>query len=268
MFRTILCSTLALVATSAIATSARAAENGQDDVKGAAAKLAAADNYSWKTTTQFGNNDRTTEGKTEKDGYTMLTVPGPNNSTREILIKGEKFAVKTDDGWKSEEELSQNDASGQPNRGRFMANMIKRMKAPGAEAEEIVTKVKELKQSGDAYEGQLSEEAAKELLSFGRRGGPRGGGANGAGGNAGGNANGGQQGAGGAGGPPQISNAKGTVKFWTKDGMISKYEIHLTGTRTGRDGNEQEVDRTSTTEISDVGSTKLEVPDEAKKKLS
>jgi hypothetical protein len=33
-------------------------------------------------------------------------------------------------------------------------------------------------------------------------------------------------------------------------------------------GNDVEIDRTTTTEIKDVGSTKVEIPDEAKKKLS
>ena len=33
-------------------------------------------------------------------------------------------------------------------------------------------------------------------------------------------------------------------------------------------GNDREIDRTTTVEIKDVGTTKLTVPDEAKKKLS
>jgi len=63
------------------------------------------------------------------------------------------------------------------------------------------------------------------------------------------------------------SDAKGSVKFWIKDGQLSKYEFKIQG-KLSVNGNDVDVDRTTTTEIKDVGSTKVEVPDEAKKKLS
>jgi len=43
-------------------------------------------------------------------------------------------------------------------------------------------------------------------------------------------------------------------------------QIHLTGTRSFND-QDQPVDQTTTTQIKDVGKTKISVPDEAKKKL-
>ena len=50
--------------------------------------------------------------------------------------------------------------------------------------------------------------------------------------------------------------------------MLSKYESHVEGKMTGgRNNRETEVNRTTTVEIKDVGTTKLEVPAEAKKKL-
>ncbi|MCI0535250.1 MAG: hypothetical protein L0Z50_08480, partial [Verrucomicrobiales bacterium] len=106
--------------------------------------------------------------------------------------------------------------------------------------EELVGRVKELKKDGDAYSGDLTEEGAKALLSFGGRGG--GGGAN-------------------------VSNAKGSAKFWVKDGVLSKYQYNVKGS-VSFGGNDRDVDRTTTTEIKDVGSTKVEVPEDAKKKLS
>jgi hypothetical protein len=80
----------------------------------------------------------------------------------------------------------------------------------------------------------------------------------------------GRRGGGGQGGQAapalQIANAKVTMKIWIKDGMISKYTSHATGTITFN-GEDRDIDRTSTTEFSDVGTTKVDVPDEVKKKL-
>jgi hypothetical protein len=57
------------------------------------------------------------------------------------------------------------------------------------------------------------------------------------------------------------------VKFWLKDGVLTKYEVKVKGTVKWND-NDYENDRTTTVEIKDVGKTKLEVPDDAKKKVS
>jgi len=57
------------------------------------------------------------------------------------------------------------------------------------------------------------------------------------------------------------------VKFWVKDGVLSKYQYNVQGTM-NIGGNDREINRTTTVEIKDVGTTKLTVPDEAKKKLS
>ncbi len=57
------------------------------------------------------------------------------------------------------------------------------------------------------------------------------------------------------------------MKFWLKEGVLSKYEVKVKGT-VSFNGNEFDNDRTTTVEIKDVGSTKVEVPAEARKKLS
>jgi hypothetical protein len=56
------------------------------------------------------------------------------------------------------------------------------------------------------------------------------------------------------------------VKFWLKDGQLVKYQFHVTGSMSFN-GNDFDVDRTTTTEIKDVGATKVDVSDDAKKKL-
>ena len=246
MIRQVLFGTVALLAGSAFVAAA-----GNDDVVAAAKKLKDTNNYSWKTTTENaggggggggGGQFRPgpTEGKTDK-GTTMLTVTRGDN-TIEVVIQGEKGAIKTQDGWMSFEEASQD----QQGPGRFMGRMFRNFKAPADQVLEAAEKAQEGTKEGDVYTAKLSEEAAKSMLMFGgRRGGGQGGQGNG----------------------PEISNAKGTVKLWVQDGMLSKYQLHVTGT-VSFNGNDRDIDRTTTTEIKDVGSTKVEIPDEAKKKLS
>ena len=65
---------------------------------------------------------------------------------------------------------------------------------------------------------------------------------------------------------PSISEAKGSVKFWLKDGALIKYQYKVKGLMDW-DGNQIDVDRDTTVEIKDVGSTTIEVPEQAKAKL-
>jgi len=238
----------------------------KDEVTDAAKKLADAKSYSWKSTTerQGGNQGQgqgqgrggfgggPVEGQTEKDGFTHIAMTVGDN-TVEAITKGDKGAVKTRDGWQSFAELSAQQASdgGQgQGRGRGGRGMLQNMPKPAEQAQELAAASKELTKSGDAISGELTEKGAIDLLSF-RGGGRRGQGGQDQGGNA----------------PPPPTNPKGTVKFWVKDGVLSKYEYHVTGTRSFN-GNDVNIDRTTTVEIKDVGSAKVEVPEEAKSKVS
>ena len=235
MKKSILFGTMALLAGSLLAANAAP----KDEVTAAAKKLADKDNYSWKQTTEnaggggFGGG--ALEGKTEKDGYLWLSMTMRDN-TVEAVKKGDKGAIKTADGWQSISEAT----SGDQGPAMFIARRVQSFKTPAALAEEMVGKVKELKQDGDVYSGELTEDGAKSQLTFGGRGGGNG---------------------------PEVSGAKGSVKFWVKDGVLSKYEVKVQG-HISFNGNDRDVDRTSTVEIKDIGSTKIQVPDDAKKKLS
>ncbi|MBU6402406.1 MAG: hypothetical protein KGS61_18970 [Verrucomicrobia bacterium] len=234
MKRYVLFGTLALVASSLIA----ADSDSKDEVTSAAKKLADQSSYSWKQTMENASGQGfrgSTEGKLEKDGYTLLTMSRGDNSIQAVL-KGSQGAIKTEDGWQSLEEA----ASNQQGPGRFLGRMLRNFKAPAVQAQDLATKAKELKKDGEAYASDLTEEGAKSLLTFGGRRGGNG---------------------------PEISGAKGSVKFWVKDGVLSKYQTHVQGT-VSFNGNDRDVDRTTTIEIQEVGTTKVEVPDEAKKKLS
>jgi len=239
----------------ALATSLLAAD-AKEELKAAAKKLADATGYSWKATTESastagggggGRFGGPTEGKALKDGTICLMMTRGDN-TIEAFKKGEKGAIKTQDGWQSLADATAAGAGGggggQGNPGRFVARTLQNYKAPADEAAEIAGKVKELKKEGDALVGDLTEEGAKSFMTFGRGGAGAGGGT-----------------------PPEISGAQGKAKFWVKNGVLSKYEYNVKGKMTFNN-NDREIDRTTTVEIKDVGATKLEVPAEAKAKLS
>ena len=207
-------------------------------ITSAAGKLGDKANYSWKMTfvvpegSQFRRGP--TEGQTEKSGYTHLTMNFGENKT-EAVLKGDKAVVTNPEGgWLSLADLDNGEGP-----ARFFAGLLRSFKAPAAQAAELAAGTKELKKDGDAISGDLTEDNAKSLLMFRRAGNDA----------------------------PQASNAKGWVKFWIKDGLLSKYEFKVTG-KVSFNGNDRDVDRTTTVEIKDVDTTKVQVPEDAKKKLS
>ena len=124
-----------------------------------------------------------------------------------------------------------------------MASMMaKNFKGPAAQrGKTLADQTSSLKSEEGVYSGDLTDEGATSLLQGGRR-------RNAANGNG-----------------PQVSNAKGDIKFWINDGVLSKIQYHVTGT-VSFNGNDRDVDRTATIEIKDVGTTKIDVPADAKAK--
>lgn len=231
MKKQILCLALAALTTSLFAADAK------ETLATATQKLAASANYSWRMTVVVPESAQLkpgpTDGKTEKDGFTHFKTMMRDNAM-EIVKKGDKATFTNQEGaWQT---LA--DVEGEPGRGRFIAGMVRNLKTPAAQATELAAGAKELEPDGDAIAGDLTEEAAKDLLRF-RRGGDG----------------------------PAISGAKGSAKFWVKAGVLTKYEFKLSG-KMDFNGNEVDLERTTTVEIKEVGTTKLEVPEGAKQKLS
>jgi hypothetical protein len=207
----------------------------KDAVTAAAKKLADQANYSWKTTVVVPESSPwkpgPTEGKAEKDGFTHVSMSFGDN-TSQVVMKGDKIAATNQDGdWQSVDEMEKAEGP-----GRFFAMMLRNMKSPTAQAAELVAGAKELKKDGDAYSSDLTDDATKTLLTF-------------------------------RGGDATVTNPKGSVQFWLKDGVLSKYVFKVKGLVKFGD-NEVDIDRATTVEVKEVGSTKLAVPEPAKKKLS
>ena len=226
----------------------------QDDINAALQKLADSPSYSWKTTTEGGFGAGETDGKTQKDGPTTLLTITRQDATYQVVIQGDKAAAKTDDGWKSTDELTAaataagGQGGGAPGPERILSMAIQNFKTPVAIAQAAVGGLQNIQQTNDVYAADLSDDAAKQALMFRRR--PQNADASAAPANA-----------------PTVSNAKASVKIWIEDGAVSKIENHVTGT-VSFNGNDRDIDRTSTTVFSDVGSTVVAIPDDAKAKLT
>ncbi len=215
-----------------------------DDVQAASKKLTEA-GYTWQLATENnagGNNFSISQhGKIDKDSIALITFTFGDNDTQAVVGKDGKGAVKTQDGWQSLAELNNDQQQGP---GRFLARSISSFKSPAAQVGELATKTKELKKTDYGFSADLTEDGAKELLAFGRRGG----------GAAAGQA------------PPAPKNAKGEIAYTIKDGALVRVKYTVKGT-ISFNGEDRDIDRTTTIEFSDVGKTKVEIPAEAKAKL-
>ena len=151
-------------------------------------------------------------------------------------MNGQKGAASGPSGWRTFDEIAKP--------GGFAAAIVRFMrsrKAPVAEVTDLLWENEERQRSGGVFSGELKEDAAKELLEFSAPTFQ------------------GQE-------PPKIADPKGSVKFWIEDGMLKKYEVSVQG-RVIRGDQESQANRTTTVEIKDVGTTRLEVPEEAQQKM-
>ncbi len=282
------------------------AADPKDTVTAAANKLADGGNYSWKQTVDNGagggggfggggGGPQVSEGKVVA-GLIWTSAPGrggrggfggggggggfggggggggappaaPANVER--IFKGTNSATKGPDGtWQTADEIATAAAAAaaangggagpgggfggrRGGRGGFGGGTPT---LPADNVAALVGFAKSLTESGGVISGDLTEDGAKAQLAFGGRG--RGGPGGGAGG---------PGGAGGA--PPEPTGAKASVKFWVMDGALTKYELKAAGTMSFG-GNDIDIDRTTTVEFKDAGSTKIDAPADVIAKIS
>jgi hypothetical protein len=215
----------------------------KDDIAAAIQKVLDAGNYSWSSSIGAGAQI----GKTQKDGFTTVSIPVGANSF-EFVIKGDKAAIKTADGWKMASDiLSAPDPSGgPPSSDRFLAIKALAFKAPIAQAQSWIYQFQNVQKGDDAYSADLSADAVKQIL------GPR--------------AKAAQNGDNSKNSDPEIKDGKASVKFWITDGSVAKMAVHLTATM-AINNQDRNIDVTITTVVKDVGSTTVDVPDDVKSKF-
>lgn len=216
------------------------AADSKEKVLSAAKQLGDKANYSWTFSTKEADGSAgrlgAIEGKADKAGMVCLNF-SVGDVPVAVCMKGDKGAAKALEGWQTFDEIAQ--PGGTP---AAVVRYLRSYQAPVAESTALAGKATELKEVDGAIAGDLKEDAVKELLLFGSR------------------RREGQE-------PPKTTDAKGSVKFWIKDGALTKFEIKVQG-KVAAGEREMDINRTTTVEIKDVGTTKIELPDEAKQKLT
>jgi hypothetical protein len=211
----------------------------QAKVANATKQLGDKPNYSWTTAIREGDTNAVEHppvlGKTDKSGLIYLRTMTGATAT-EVYMNGQKGTASGTAGWRTFDEIAKP--------GGFAAGLVhyvRSWKAPVDEVTALLGKVKDVKEVEGVLSGELKEDAVKELLEFSAPTFQ------------------GQE-------PPKIADPKGSVKFWIQDGMLKKYEIRVQG-RVVRGEQESPAIRTTLVEIKSIGTTKLEVPEEAKQKM-
>lgn len=246
----------------------------------AAMKLPDAKNYSWVTTVEDDARTYDIRGQTDQSDFSLVTMPmvaavrrrvgrGSANSDNQVeaVFKGaERCVVQTPDGWKTPAELAEQARAaarggpggggypgggfpgGGPPRGRRgsgqspppYSNLQINLSRPHEEIGIIVGSYTDIRAEGDVITGTLSETGAKLLLVH----------------------------------PGQNEltplKAGGSFSLWIRDGALAKYELRLAGTlavETPGTRREVTVHQKSTTELKAVGTTKFDVPEDAREKL-
>ena len=220
-----------------------AAASPKDTLISATTQLGEKANYSWSASIREADGGSgplgplgPIEGKADKARVTYLRF-----SIGDILIEvyrdGPKGAVQLlMGGWHTYDEITK--MGGTP---ATVVRYVRDYQTPVAESVNLAGNMTDLKEADGAFSGELKEDAVKERLLFGTRS---------------------RQGH-----EPQATGAKGSVRFWIKEGILAKYEIKVQGKVTAGD-RESTINRTTTVEIKNIGSTKLAVPPDAREKMT
>ena len=233
--------TLLIACIGIISTGLFAAEsNPKEKLAEASRQLGEKPNYSWSATTKEADGSPgrlgPIDGKTEKDNLTFLSLT-PGGIPVEVYMKGDKGVARALEGWQTFDEIAQTSGT-----AAAIVRFLKSYKTPAAQSAELARNMSELKEADGILSGELKEDAIKEILLMGGR------------------RREGQE-------TPKTTDAKGTVKFWIKNGALNKYEINVQGKVATADRS-VDINRTTTVEIKEIGSTKIEAPAEAKEKIS
>lgn len=278
-----------LIVLGSVVTGVRADQ--ADSVIVAAMKLSSVANYGWTTTIEQGSRITGIDGKTNDSGYSLVTFhnaasPGGGN-TSAVFLGDSKYVVQAGNGWVNPGSLpedsppsdSSNGSRGAGGGGRSgakgggsgmslggiglggagrrggrgggsrsgsqnsaaeaPARLPSGINLPHEELAIIVANYTNLHFDGNVASGSLTESGSDLLLSP----------------------------AGSAETPP--AGATGTFRLWIKDGAVTKYQVHLSAkTAPGGRAVKGGFSETINVELEDVGSTKFDVPDAAKQRLT
>lgn len=238
------CRVLAL--TAALAGSAAADPAGSaDDLKSAVRKLSEAASYTWSVESSAAGDTAEKyaagplDGKTEKGGFTWIRTR--ETPPIEIGLKAQKMVVRLDEGWALEQDLASG-ARLRPHANLTLVRSLKTHPRPAAQAALLLKHSKDLKEGVPGYfTATLEEAGVKELLRQSIRMGRN----------------------------PEVTPKDGTVAFTTRDGVVVRYEYSLHGdvSYPAPAASTWTAELRSTVDIKEIGTTSVELPEEARKKL-
>ncbi|HAM70269.1 MAG TPA: hypothetical protein DCM86_01325 [Verrucomicrobiales bacterium] len=217
-----------------------------EEIHAAVKKLALATNYSWSIHTENVNTNSTrkapspVDGKTSSEGITALVFHRPD-TTLEVYLRQTNGVVKLKDQWKTLKDAAEINEPAGRNPARYLAKMATAYRTPAEDARVLMASMVKVEKVVDAIEGDLTSTATHDLIANGSRRGDN--------------------------LPPGLTDPHASVKFWIKEGSVERFQYHISGSMTFG-ATEVKLDRLTTVEIKDVGTTKLEVPDEVKRLLA
>jgi hypothetical protein len=213
------------------------------DLPAAIRALFTAPNHRWVTVSQTTPGPfptLRTEGKTERDGWSVVTRSGDGPDLH-FARQGNAVVLREGSGpWLSPAESRRKLASlgARGTRGTLLGLGAT---SPALVATSLAGKLSNLRVEGSAILGSAQGPAAAQLLSpAGSRG-------------------------------PAAPAARVTgleVRFWFNAGVLSKFEVLSRALVTGPDSTERELETVVVTEFKDVGSTRVEVPPGARAALA
>jgi hypothetical protein len=201
--------------------------------------------YSWsEVTIESGRSSPTKiEGRADVKGVTAVSIVLTNRTIEGYLLGNKAYVTCAQKNWKSEPLLGKGESP-----GALMTRLIRSATPPAEEIELLLNNGQKLKKNGDVISGDLPESTAKKLLENAEKRARK------------------IDLADRNGGRKEAKAVRANVTLWTKDNVVTKYEVRLTG-KIDIDGKETEVVRTRTIEIKDIGTTKVDVPEKARQKL-
>jgi putative heme-binding domain-containing protein len=225
--------------------------NEKEELAAAIRALAEAPSYGWTTTVNaaelgpLGGGGGVTTGRFEKGGYTLVAMPSGAGPI-EFATRNGKSAVMVEGSWQTLEQASARSGRSPQGFGMptgFERSTITDFKLPAARAAELLANGTGFHRIGDAVSVDLTPSAAAELLeadgpsSFRRR---RGGTLS-----------------------APLADPRGSLSFRLESGQLKEFTVTLGGLRRIM-GNEIKLDRAATTKITEVGSTKVDMPEDAR----
>jgi len=221
--------------------------DAREDVQRALEKLEASGNFSWVSTTSEETDgdlpqfSAEMQGRSVKGGWSQISKSSSKKGS-EAFLKDDRIAVMTADGWKVVDAKVEPPAGGKLDKAVKQAQQFVLSRAPVTEAKGLLNRLEDMKShGGGTYSGRVAALDVPIYLERAKAAGK---------------------------GAPSMEEPRIRVNFRVRDGVLAAYELVVTGRHVKKkSGQAQEIVFSAAVDILDVGTTTLEIPEEARKVL-